>query len=180
MGVLAFAVFVGILFVSNAVSILNREATQKNLVEAQQRNVKSYADKAWKVVAQQGQVAAKYAEDFKEVYPDLINGRYQGQQVGDGALMKWIVEHNPQFDTTLYAKLMDAIESQRGDLVNQQEKLIDMNREHNIPFDHVWSGIVLNIFGREKTEITLITSDKTDEIFKNGGKENDINVFGDK
>lgn len=167
-----------LLLAFNVVGTLDHEATGRNLVVAQQTNVKSYTDKTWKVIKQEAQVPEKYHQDFKDNFGTLINDRYGDKSVAEGkAFLSFIVEHNPQYDSTLYANVQHAIESLRGDLVNEETRLIDMDREHDTPFDHIWSGFWLRLCGRQRTSITVVTSEKTEEIFKNGGQENDVDVF---
>ena len=52
-----------------------------------------------KVLKQKAQVTDEYKSAFESIYPKLIEGRYSK---GDGSLMKWIKESNPNFDVSLY------------------------------------------------------------------------------
>jgi hypothetical protein len=81
----------------------------------------------WEILQSKAGVATEYKEGFKEIYVPLIEGRYSK---GDGTLMKWITESNPQFDPSLYKDLMTAIEGQRNGFFLEQTKLIDIDREH--------------------------------------------------
>ena len=81
----------------------------------------------WKTITQQASVSEQYKDAFKEIYPELIEGRYSQ---GDGSLMKWIQESNPTFDTSLYKKLMQTIEVQRLSFAKSQERMLDIIREH--------------------------------------------------
>ena len=89
---------------------------------------KSSYTKMWEIITTQANVADKYSEDFKEIYPQLISGRYSN---GGGQLMQWIQEHNPNFDTSLYKKLMRSVEAQRESFHTNQVQLQDLSREHN-------------------------------------------------
>lgn len=162
-----------------AVSILDKEADARNLVSAQQKVVETSVDRVWKIISQKAQIAEKYADDFKEIYPEIMAERYPGSEGGQGslAMMNWVVEHNPELDSGVYKDLMNSIEAERHDLQVQQDSLVAKDMEHNKMFDRVFTGTVLRLFGREKTEIILVTSDRTKEIFDNGGSENDISVF---
>ena len=65
---------------------------------------------------------------FSEIYPQIISGRYSGNE--DGSLMKWVTEQNPNFDTSLYTDLMLSIEVLRSEFQRNQETMIDIVREH--------------------------------------------------
>ena len=69
------------------VSYNNREVNLRNLAEAQRGNIENVYDKMWKILQQKAQVTDEYKEAFREIYPQLIEGRYSQ---GDGSLMKWI------------------------------------------------------------------------------------------
>lgn len=154
------------------ISYSNKEITLRSMIKAQQEVCESFYDKMWKIISQKASIAQEYKNTFKEVYPDLIAGRY-GDEKG-GTLMKWITESNPNFDVTLYRELSQSIEAERTGFFMEQKKLIDINNEHRILLKKFPSSLFLS--GREEIKITLVTSDKTDEVFKTG-KENDINLF---
>jgi hypothetical protein len=160
-------------FLLSSIGILNDEANARNRVSAQQNVVKSFQDKAWKTVQQKAQVTDKYATDFAEIYPKLMSGRYSGKN----PMFTFIAESNPTLDASIYQSLSNAIESQREDLVSQEMRLVDLDMQHDIPFDRFPTGMILSMFGRSKTDIILITSTKTNETFENGGVENDLDVF---
>lgn len=90
---LLFVGIIGIMYVSTS----NKEIRIKNLADAQQETCEAYFDKMWKTLKQQAGVADQYKSAFKEIYPDLIAGRYSN---GQGQLMNWIQEHNLEFDTS--------------------------------------------------------------------------------
>jgi hypothetical protein len=125
----------------------------------------------WKILKTQAGVAEKYSKDFKEIYPSLIEGRYSN---GGGQMMQWVQEHNPEFDTSLYNKLMNSIEAQREGYFVQQKKLIDIKRTHdNLLMTAPSSWFVGN---RAVLEINIIKSAKTKAVYETG-EENDIELF---
>ena len=82
----------------------------------------------------------EYKEAFREIYPQLIEGRYSQ---GDGSLMKWIQESNPNFDTSLYKDLMNSIEVERTYFAAEQKKMLDIHPSaHHLVADHS-VGLVL-------------------------------------
>lgn len=154
------------------VSYNNREVGLRNRAAAQQKNLEVVFDRTWKIISQIAQVADAGKEAFKEIYPALMEGRY-GNARG-GALMSWIQESNPQFDMKLYDKLAAAIESQRTDFAREQQKMLDIKREH----DDLRLKFPSSFFVGSRPELTVIivTSSKTDEAFRTG-QEDDINLF---
>ena len=103
----------------------NKEIYLRKEADAQRKKIESTHDKMWKVIKQKAEVSDKYRETFERVYPEIIAGRYSE---GSSA-MKWIQEANPNFDTSLYNDLMQAIEIQRTHLHNAQTRMLDVIRE---------------------------------------------------
>lgn len=163
-------------------SYRNENVDMKKRIVAQQQSNEANYDKMFKVITQIAEVADekmnKSKEAFKEIYPQLMEGRYSNQK--DGSLMKWVVESNPQFDLStagsLYDKLADAIEANRQEFFIEQEKLIQYNNEQrafvsNEKWPNNW---FLN--SNDTIHINIITSAKTKEVFKTG-EDNDIELF---
>jgi hypothetical protein len=144
----------------------------RNKVVAQEQVRAGYFDKMWKIINQKAQVADQYKDAFREIYPSLIEGRYGNEQ--GGMLMKWITEHNPQFDVSLYKDLMHSIEAERTGFFLEQKKLTDLAREHQDVRTTFPSKIFVG--HRSAIVVTIITSDVTDKVISSG-KENDIELF---
>ncbi len=124
---LGVLVVLGLSIVLWAVGVSNDEIRLRNRANKQQESNQAFYGKLWQILHEKAGVADEYKEAFKEIYVPLIEGRYSQ---GDGSLMKWITEHNPQFDASLYKDLMVTIEGQREGFFTEQQKLIDINREH--------------------------------------------------
>lgn len=141
--------------------------------DAQTKVNEAFYDSMWKILSQQAGIADKYAEDFKSIYIPLMEGRY-GKGNGDGSLMKWVQERNPTYDTSLLKKLSQNIEAKRTAFFVEQKKLISIKQEH----DKLRLKFPSRIFVGDVPEmvITVITSTKTDKVFKSG-KEDDISLF---
>jgi hypothetical protein len=154
------------------VSSSNAEIDLRHRIGAQQENIEVVHDKMWKTLQQKAGVASEYKDAFSEIYPDLIAGRYSGER--GGALMSWVTEHNPQFDTSLYMSLSQSIEALRGEFAREQKKLLDLGREHNAMLDK-FPGIIF-LAGREKIEIQTVTSDRSKEALESG-EDNDVDLF---
>lgn len=166
--VLGLGIILGIYYVS----LNNEEIEVRNLAINQQLNCESYFDKMFKVLKQQAGVTDQYKESFKEIYIGIMEGRYSGEK-GD-ALMKWVHEANPQFDASLYGKLMNSIEAQREGFFNEQKKLISIKNTH----DNLIMKFPASLFlgSRGQLEIKIITSAATKLVYETG-EENDIDLF---
>ena len=140
----------------------NQEIALRKQAEAQHAKLEGTFDAMWKIISQQTQVADQYKEAFHEIYPELITGRYQGDQT----LMKWIKEANPDFDTSLYQTLMQSIETQRVQFKNTQDRMLDIIREH----ETLCESVPGTWFIRNKTpiEYTIISSTKAKLIMETG------------
>jgi hypothetical protein len=121
------AVVLLIVGVSMNFSTQNKEIDLRIQTEAQNKKCEAYFDKMWKILKTKAKVTDQYKDAFKEIYPKLIEGRYAQ---GDGSLMKWIQESNPEFKTNMYEDLMKSIEIERTGFFNEQTMLIDLQREH--------------------------------------------------
>lgn len=150
----------------------NQEIRLRTEVEAQRGKVEGVHDKMWKVIQQKAQVTDEYKDAFSEIYPAIMEGRYSG--TNDGSLMKWVTEQNPNFDTSLYKDLMQSIEILRTEFQHNQEKMLDLIREHTAlctTYPSTWF-----IKNTTPIEYTVISSTKTKEVMKTGTDDN-IDIF---
>jgi len=165
------AILVGGYFLMK-ISYSNKEITLRNRSDAQQDICKLVYDETWKIIKQKAQVADQYKTAFREIFPELMEGRY-GDQRG-GALLSFIHESNPEFDVSIYKEISSSIEAQRHKFTGAQSMLRDIKRVHDdlrlrFPSSHF-------VGDRRELEIKLITSTKTEKIFEEG-KEDDISIF---
>ncbi len=162
----------GIIITLIGVSASNKEITLRNQITAQKQVCEAFYDKLWKVIAQKAQVAEQYKGAFKEIYPQLIEGRY-GDEKG-GSLMKMITESNPTFDISLYKDLMLSIEAERAGFTMEQERLFDLGREHHDIRQTFPESLFIG--GRPDIDIVVVSSDATKKVMETG-EENDIDLF---
>lgn len=165
------AAVVIIILVGMYITYNNKEIALRKEAEAQRGKVESVHDKMWKTIQQKANVTDQYRETFEKVYPELISGRY----ASDSSSMKWIKEANPDFDTSLYRDLMQAIEVQRAYFNNAQERMLDVIRQRETLINTMpacW-------FISNKTEIeyTIISSTRTKTVMETG-LDDDIQIFG--
>lgn len=85
-----------------------------------------------------------------------------------------IHESNPEFDTSLYSKLMQTIEAQRASFATAQQRMLDIIRERETLLESMPS--MWFIRNKEKIEYDVISSDVTESVL-NTRRENDIELF---
>lgn len=166
-------VLAGLTFVGMQWRYNNRAMKLINKAEAQRGRVEACHDNMWKIISQKAQVSEKYKESFDSIYTHIIEGRYSQ---GDGSLMKWITEQNPQFDSSLYQDLMDAIEVERKSFFNEQSKMIDIIREHKDWCQVYPNRWFINDEYAKEIEYTVISSETTKDVMKTG-VDNSVEVF---
>ena len=150
----------------------NQEITLRTQAEAQRGKVEGVHDKMWKVLQQKAQVSNEYKSAFTEIYPAIMEGRYSGN--GDGSLMKWVTEQNPNFDTSLYKDLMQSIEVLRSEFQRSQETMLDLIREHNTlctTYPGRWF-----ISNTTPIEYTVVSSTKS-KVVMDTGIDDDVKLF---
>ena len=148
----------------------NKEIYLRKEADAQRKKMESTHDKMWKVIKQKAEVSDKYRETFERVYPEIIAGRYS-----DGSsAMKWIQEANPNFDTSLYNDLMQAIEIQRTHLHNAQTRMLDVIRERASLIESYPSRWFIT--NKSEIEYEVISSTKTHNVVETR-VDDDVDVF---
>lgn len=169
-GVIGLVVMVFVMYMSYS----NSEVRLRNAVKAQQEANTTSFDTCWKIIQGQAQVADKYKDSFKEIYTGLMEGRHYEK---GGALMKFITESNPTFDIRLFEKVSNSIEAQRTSFMRDQQKLIDLKREH----DNILMTMPGSFFvgSRSPVEIKVVTSTRTEKTFESR-KEDEIDIFQKK
>ena len=148
----------------------NKEIYLRKEADAQRKKIESTHDKMWKVIKQKAEVSEQYREAFERIYPELIAGRYSE---GSSA-MKWIQEANPNFDTSLYNDLMQAIEIQRTHLHNAQTRMLDVIRERASLIESYPSRWFIT--NKSEIEYEMISSTKTHNVVETR-VDDDMDVF---
>lgn len=153
----------GIFILGYIISLSNTEIRLRNLVKAQQEVCEANFDKMWKVIKQITHVSDTYLEAFKDIYPKLISGRYQGKDIS------FVVEQNPPLDTAVLRQLATAIEINREEFFSQQRLLVARQNEHKTFIQSFPACILLP--SAQEVSITVIKSDHTASVYATG-KEN--------
>lgn len=155
--------------VGSMIGYHNTWTDKKNLYEEQLEVDKVIFDKVWKIIQQQAGVTDKYAEDFRNVYVEMMEARNYG-----GEAFKWIQEQNPSFNQSMYEKLMNTIEVQRDEFARNQQRLISIHKELKNLKEKFPSTIFL--LSKELPKLVTVTSTKTQRDFESG-KEDDVTLF---
>lgn len=161
----------GIIGVSMYFAYNNQDARIRAQAEAQRGKIEGVHDKMWKTLQQKAQVTNEYKDAFSEIYPALIEGRYSQ---GDGSMMKWIQEANPNFDTSLYKDLMQSIELNREEFRKTQERMLDILREHEVLLTTVPAKWFIQ--NKERVEYTVISSTRSKVVMETG-LDDDVSLF---
>lgn len=148
------------------ISYKNQEIELSESIHSKIKDNKTHYTKMWEILTQKAGVSKEYSKQFKEIYPELIKGRYSN---GNGQLMQWIQEHNPTFDSSLYKDVMNSIEAQRESFQVTQEQLIDLSRQHNVLLKRFPSNWFLSHV--DPIEIPIITNEASDKAFESGKEE---------
>lgn len=150
--------FFVVLLIGMYFSYNNKEIALRKESEAQKGKIESVHDTMWKIIKQKAQVSEKYKDAFEKIYPDLIRGRYANDQ---GSMMKWIQEQNPNFDTSLYRDLSQAIEIQRTIFSNAQQRMLDILRERETLIESMPAKFFISNKTRIDYEVISSTNTKT-------------------
>ena len=153
--------FFVVLLIGMYFSYNHKEIALRKESEAQKGKIESVHDTMWKIIKQKAQVSEKYKDAFEKIYPDLIRGRYANDQ---GSMMKWIQEQNPNFDTSLYRDLSQAIEIQRTIFSNVQQRMLDILRERETLIESMPAKFFIS--NKTKIDYEVISSTNTKTIME--------------
>lgn len=174
LGLLVGLLIVGIVYASMSITYKNQEVELRTAIEKKQKMDEAAFDKMWKNIAQTAEVADKYQGDFRGIYKDIMDARYKGGG-GDGDVMfSFLKEHNPELSTDLYNKLSNTITAERAGFYERQNELSSISQEHTTLLRTFPGSWFLSDF--DEIEIVIVTSTKTEEVFKTG-KEDDVKLF---
>lgn len=172
LGIIVVAVVMLLVIFGMYISASNTEISLRNQYVAQVRNNESSFDKMWKIIQQQSGVAETERETFKNTYVEIMEAQ-QGI-AGKGSLASFFQQSGITLSSETFSKLMITIEAQRESFNRDQQKLIEIVRNH----DNVRTRFPSSMFvgGREALKPIVITSGKTQSVFANG-QDNDIELF---
>ncbi|MFW9871598.1 MAG: hypothetical protein ACFFG0_00695 [Candidatus Thorarchaeota archaeon] len=159
----------GVHYKNAAIRLETQASAQKDVLEAN-------FDKMWKVIKDNAGIVDKYKGDFKEIYVGIMEGRYGtgGSGSQGGQFMLWIKEHNPQFDSSVYSKLMTSVEANRETFFYEQKKLRSIKEQHD-NMRLTWPASIV-CSGRPEIKVVIISSTKTKQVMETGLDEHK-NIF---
>jgi len=163
--VLLVVVIVGLLVVSYVASTNNEEVRLRNTILAKQCDSVNEYDALWKKVAQAVQVTDAHRKALLEVLGAYVEARGAGS---GGAVVKWIHEAAPNVDPDTFRNLQNIITGSRDTFAMRQRELLSLKAQHDTLLDSFPSGSILAMLGREKIEVTIVTSTKAEETFTKG------------
>jgi Spy/CpxP family protein refolding chaperone len=150
------------------VSTANKEVTLRNLVVAKQKSNTVQFDNMWK----KNMESFEITQTQKDALYDIIvgNSKARAGNGNGGSLAQMVHEAVPNLDNTtaLYQQLMNVINASRNEWTRKQDELIDINREHDNLIDLFPSSVICSMLGRQKIDIKLVTSGRTEEAFETG------------
>ena len=167
LSILGVSVFLIIFAISYWISTSNKEIDIRNNFTAAKKERETSLDNMWKKISQKYQLSGQYASDFKNIIELSVQGRDGGQ------LLKFTKEAYPQLSTELYKDVMATSDGERDNLKRSQDRLADIQREHNNLLMKFPSSIVVG--SRDPIVYTIVSSTKTTEIL-NTGKEDDVDL----
>jgi len=121
------------------------------------------------------QVPAMYRNDIKDIYSDVLRGRY-GEN-GSQAMFQFLKEQNPQIDSSLYTNIQQAMEAGRNEFRVAQTRLVDQKRVYVTNLGYVWKGFWLETAGYPMLDVgfqggadqfEIITSEYAIDAFETG------------
>lgn len=143
----------------------------ENRIEAQYVANKSNYDSMIKSAMEMVQVSEIQADQFKEVYTDMITGRYDAQEGAD-KVVSLIKEDNPKLGTEVYTQLQREMSANRKTFDNNQKKISDIVREYNTYVEKKFI-VVGGILGKTTKSVDefVVTSQRTENTFDTGMDE---------
>jgi hypothetical protein len=163
-----------LLLIGLYMSAHNSEVSLRNKFSAQQKSNESSFDKTWKIIQQQAGVASEERETFRETYVEIMDAT-EGV-VGKGMLASFFTQTKIEISPALFLKLMTTIEAQRESFHRDQQKLLEIKKDHDNVLTRVPSSWFVG--GRDHLEAKIITSDRTTEAFSLG-EDNNIELFNE-
>jgi hypothetical protein len=173
--IVVFLIFV-LIFGGMWLSASNGEARLRNQITAKQKDNTSQLDNTIKVITQNAQVTQEQREALK----DVIVGNAEARATHGGSLATLVHEAVPNMDqtTATYRQLMNTITAARNSWTENQTALLDLKREHDNLIDTQPSRFFVHTMGgKEKIEVVIVTSTRTDQSFQTG-KDDNTDVFG--
>jgi hypothetical protein len=174
-GFVGLGILFAIVILGMGVSFHNREVKLRNLIVAKQADNRNEMDAMWKNISQSAQVAEEDRASLMEIFNGYASGRQGGGE--SKAIFNWIKEACPKVSSKIFTQLMNVIVSQRDGFKFRQKEILDFKREHDNLIDTFPNNIFACILGRNKIDVVIVTSTRTENAFKTG-KDDETQLFG--
>lgn len=171
-GLLSTIIVIGIAAAGMYISYSNQEIALRNTIKAKMTDNQSEFDNMWKKISQVAQVTEQDRESLKDIFNSYASAR-TGSDNG-ASLMRWVQESIPNVDRTTMVNLQNIITSSRDSFTMRQKELIDYKREHDNLIKMFPSSLFVG--SRGEIEITVVTSNRTQQAFASGSDDS-VAVF---
>ncbi len=161
------------------ISVNNTCVAKEATLNATKANSKSVYDNFWKKVKEVAQVPAEYNKGMGETYAKIMDARYKNSTK---VMMNWITEANPNFDSSMYVRVQQVIESGRNDFQDSQKQMVDQVREYKTYVGKIPTSFFAGLAGYPKIkweDFEVLSSERSDEAFKTH-KDQEVDVFNHK
>lgn len=151
-----------LVIVFGAFNFRSTSISLKRHYETQYQANKSSYDNMWKKFREMVQITDLQAEQLKDIYTNMITGRYQGNE---NLLFQAVSENNPQM-ADVYTSIQTQIAADRNSFNNEQKKVLDKAMQYNVYIEkHFIFNMIFN-FEQIDTSTLIITSEKTERAFE--------------
>lgn len=149
--VLGVVLLVGVGLIGSYISASNYGVRAESGLEATWINNQNIAGQYTLKVQEIASVPEMYKNDLKEVVTSEVTSRYGSG--GSQASMQWIKEHSVNFDSSMYTKIQQVIESGRNEFQSAQTRLIDEKREYVTSLGSIPRGWFLSMAGFPRVDL---------------------------
>lgn len=133
------------------VTAVNYGASVESQLKAARDNNKNILAQYEQTIMEASQVPEMYKNDFKEVLTGALQSRYG--EGGSKAVFQFIQEHGVNFDSSMYTKIQQLVESGRKNFEVNQTKMIDIRRGYEAQLNYFWRGMWLHLAGYPKIDL---------------------------
>lgn len=154
-----------IMFSTFVISTVNEEVRLRNVIAAKQKDNESEYDSLWKKISQAAEVTQAQKNALIEVFQAHAEAR---SGAGGGGLSNWLQESVPNVDTTTFNNLQNIIAASRDRFAMRQKELLALKSDHDTALDTFPSGTILSILGKDRIDVSIVSSTKAKEVFDRG------------